>query len=276
MKELIETSSSAESYAHKAIKHLVYNYFFNNTPIIALREIEKYFGNRFADVYFQLKSGEKIVVEVQNSKISVKELKQRTQDYNHLGIHVLWLIHGEGNCVASKKYPWNMKNQKISPAEKFLHQMYGGRVYYVNLDIKGQEARLKRPFALHFAKPLKKSKRGIFQSGYDRYFYRDVNFTFIPSWNLLCTQFAGHKIARFYDKNIKFTLKKKMEYFISKYNLHSITKKKQLKAIIKRFTKTYGEYLILNLLIGLVKEKKLILEQKFFRKIQRKLITKLK
>lgn len=276
MKELIVASSSAESYAHKAIKHLVYNYFFENTHMIALREIEKYFGNRYADVYFQLKSGEKIVIEVQNSKISVKELKQRTQDYNYLGIHILWLIHGDGNCVASKKYPCNVKNQKISPAEKFLHQMYGGRVYYVNLDIKGKEARLKRPFALHFTKPLKKSKRGIFQSRYDRYFYRDVNFTFIPSWNLLCTQFAGYKIARFYDKNIKFTLKKKMERFTIKYNFHSITKKKQLKSIIKRFSSTYGEYLILSLLIELVKDKKLRLDPKLFRKIQKKLITKLK
>ena len=123
MKELLK-SNSAESFSHKAIKNLIYEYFFENTDIIAVREIEKYLGTRFADVYFQLRSGEKVVIEIQNSKISVQELKQRTEDYNQLEIYVLWLIHGEGNCVASKKFPCDAKLVRVSPAEKFLYQMY--------------------------------------------------------------------------------------------------------------------------------------------------------
>lgn len=273
MKELSLTSTSAESFAHKAIKYLLYNSFYENTKIIAVREIEKYFGHRFADLYLQLKSGEKIVIEIQNSKITFQELKQRTEDYNHLGIYVLWLIHGEGKCGASKKYPINAKSQKISPAEKFLHQIYGGRVYYVNLNINNKNVELKRPFALHFTKPIKKSKRGMFQSHFERYFYRDVNFSFIPSWNLLCTKFAGYRIARFYDKNLKYALKTQIYRYLIKSNLRSIRKKKQVKSIVKHFNEKYGKYLILSLLVELVKDKKLILSHNIFRRIHKKLIT---
>ena len=273
MKELSLTSTSAESYTHKAIKYLLYNSFFENTSIIATREIEKYFGNRFADVYFQLKSGEKIVIEIQNSKISVQELRQRTEDYNQHGIYVLWIIHGEGNCVASKKYPINSKGQKISPAEKFLHQIYGGRVYYVNLKVKNREAELERPFALHFTKPIKKNMRGMFQSRYERYFYRDVNFTLIPSWNPLCTKFSGYKIARFYDKNFKYALKEQIECYLINSNLHILTKKKQLKSIVKHYNKNYGDYIILSLLIELVKDKKLIIGNDLFKHIYKKLMA---
>jgi len=273
LKELSLTSSSAESYAHKALKHLLYDSFFENTHIIAVREMEKYFGNRFADVYFQLKSGEKVVIEIQNSNITIQDLKKRTQDYNRLGIYVLWLIHGEGNCVVSKKYPINAKGQKISPTEKYLHQVYGGRVYYVNLEVKGKKVEVKQPFALHFTKPIKKKMREMFQSRYKRYFYRDVNVTFIPSWNLLCTKFAGFKIARFYDKNLKCALKEKILRYLIKTNLQTIKKKKRMKSILKQFNKKYGEYLILSLLIELVKEKKLSMGHKIFRKIQKKIIT---
>jgi competence CoiA-like predicted nuclease len=275
LKELVIKGSSAESYAHKVIKHLVYDGFYQKTNIIAVREMEKHFGNRFADIYFQLKSGKKIVIEIQNSKISIQELKQRTKDYNHLGIYVLWIIHGEGTCVSTKKYPYDAKKLKISPTENYLHQMYGGRVYYINLDLQNIDVKLKRPFALHFTKPIKKNMRGIFHTRYERYFYRDVNFTFIPNWNLLCTEFAGYKIARFYDKNIKYALKEQIKRDIDRSHLHSSIKKNcQLKSIIKQFKKKYGEYMILNLLIELFNEEKLILGQKIFKKIQKKLLIK--
>lgn len=272
MKELILKSNSAESFSHKAIKHLIYKSFFENTDIIAVREIEKYFGTRFADVYFQLRSGEKVVIEIQNSKISVQELKKRTEDYNQIEIYVLWLIHGEGNCVASKKYPCDAKLVRVSPAEKFLHQMYGGRVYYVNLNIQDEDVKLTKLFALHFTKPIKKSNQGIFKSRYERYFYRNVNFTFIPNWYLLCTQFNGYKIARFFDKNIKYELKGEIENFIRNSNLEVINKKSQIKSILKQFNKKYGEYMILSLLIELVNDKKLILGQKLFKRIYRKIM----
>jgi len=269
-------SSPSESFYHKAIKNLIFNSIYDKTNVIAVRKLEKYIGNRFADVYFKLKSGEGIAVEIQNSNITVKEIIQRTKDYNNLGIYVLWILHGEGNCVASKKFPLNAKQQKVSPAESYLHKMYGGRVYYINLDINQEEVTLKRPFALHFSNVMKKKKRRIFHSRYTTFFYRDINFTFIPSWNLLCTKFLGYKIARFYDKNIKYALKEKIEEFIVRNNLHLIAKKKQLKYILIKFSDIYGEFMILSVLIDIINEKKLNISHKLFRKIKRKVIDRKK
>ncbi|GAH33547.1 unnamed protein product, partial [marine sediment metagenome] len=74
--------------------------------------------------------------------------------------------------------------------------MYGGRVYYVNLNIRKNKASLRTPFALHFSKPLNQKRHGFFKTRYDSYYFRDSNFTEIPSWNILCTEFSGYKIAR--------------------------------------------------------------------------------
>ena len=213
MKEISLLSTPAESHFHRAIKLFLYKYIYENNNSIVKRSLEKYFGNRYADVYFKLDTGKEVVVEVQNSKISVKEIIARTKDYNGKGMFVLWMLYGEGKCVASPKRPIDDKLIKISPAENYLHRMYGGRVYYVNLDIRRNKASLKTPFALHYSKPIKKRKQALFKCGYDSYFLRDSNFITIPSWSILCTEFAGFKITRFYDKNIKSLLKKKILNF---------------------------------------------------------------
>ncbi|KKL88421.1 hypothetical protein LCGC14_1924850, partial [marine sediment metagenome] len=94
--KLLLESNKSESLYHKAIKQLIFKSATEkNNPIIE-KSLEKHFGNRRADVYFKLKSGEEIVVEVQNSKITVKEIKQRTEDYNKKNIFVLWILHGMG------------------------------------------------------------------------------------------------------------------------------------------------------------------------------------
>ncbi|MBY9011949.1 MAG: hypothetical protein KGD70_06215, partial [Candidatus Lokiarchaeota archaeon] len=164
MKEISLISTPAESSSHKAIKLFLYKYIYENDKSVVTRSLEKYLGNRFADVYLQLKTGQEIAIEVQNSKISPKELLDRTKDYNKQGVYVLWILYGEGKCVASPKYPLDAKLVKISLAENTLHRIYGGRVYYVNLDIRNNKATLQTPFALHFSKPMKKKLRGVFKT----------------------------------------------------------------------------------------------------------------
>ena len=137
MQDIVSMKSThSESQSHKLMKHLLHDFLYLNNNSIISRALEKYFGNRFADVYFKLKDGHEIVIEIQNSKISVKEIIKRTKDYNGKGAHVLWILHGEGKCAASAKYPRDQKQVKISPAEKFLHGMYGGRVYYMNISLR--------------------------------------------------------------------------------------------------------------------------------------------
>ncbi len=274
MKEISLISTPAESHFHKAIKLLLYKYIFENDKSVIKRSLEKYLGNRFADVYFKLDTGKEVVVEVQNSKISVKELIKRTKDYNQKGMYVLWVLYGEGNCVASPKYPTDTKCIKISLAENFLHRMYGGRVYYVNLNIRKNKASLRTSFALHFSKPLNKNKRGFFKTRYDGYYFRDSNFTEIPSWNILCTEFSGYKIARFYDKNLKNVLKKRIvNFYYLKNKKARYDEKRLLKAILKSFKNKYGKYMIYNAIIELVNEKKIDFRRIIIKKIQKKILS---
>ncbi|MFX0000088.1 MAG: competence protein CoiA family protein [Candidatus Hodarchaeota archaeon] len=163
MTNLLSTKSDrSESFYHKAIKRLIFNYISENKKKIVEKSLEKYINNRRADVYFRLNSGEQIVVEVQNSKIQVKEIIERTKNYNSNGIYVLWILYGNGYCVASPKYPEDKKNVKISTVENFLHRMYGGRVYYVNFKFYENKTTISTPFALHFSFSLKKKNRKMF------------------------------------------------------------------------------------------------------------------
>ena len=271
MKQISLISTPAESHFHRAIKLFLYKYIYENNESIVKRSLEKYFGNRYADVYFKLDTGKEVVVEVQNSKISVKEIIARTNDYNEKGMFVLWMVYGDGKCVASSKTPKDTKAIKISLAENYLHRMYGGRVYYVNLDIRNNKASLKTPFALHYSKPIKKKYQGLFKYRYDSYFLRDSNFITIPSWNIMCTEFVGFKIARFYDKNIKSLLKKNILNFYKIEKKGGNNDKKFVQEVIKSFKKKYGMYMIYNSIVELDFENKIELSRKIITKIKNKI-----
>ncbi|MHA1661415.1 MAG: competence protein CoiA family protein, partial [Promethearchaeota archaeon] len=149
-------SSKSESFPHKAIKQLIYKFVSENNKKVVKSSLEKYFTNRRADVYFKLTTGQEIVVEIQSSYITVKELIKRTKDYVKKGIHVLWILYGKGQCVASPKSLEDKKNVKISPVENFLHKIYGGRVYYVDINFYGNKITITPPFVLHFSPSNKK------------------------------------------------------------------------------------------------------------------------
>jgi hypothetical protein len=272
MKEISLISTPAESYSHRAIKLFLYKYIYENDNKIEKRSLEKYLGNRFADVYFRLKSGQEIAIEVQNSKISPKEIINRINDYNKQGVYVLWILYGEGNCVASPKFPINTKCVKISLAENTLHRIYGGRVYYVNLDFRKNKVSLQKPFALHFSKPFKKKLRRIFKSRYNSYFYRDSIFTQIPSWNLVCTEFSGYKIARFYDKNLKTMLKDRLVKIYNSEKKKSRNDKKIIRLMLDTIEEKYGRYMIFYAIIELCNGNKIDLCSKIQNKIKKKIL----
>jgi hypothetical protein len=217
MSNLISThNAKSESFCHKVIKRLFFKYISENNKGIKEKSLEKYISNRRADVYFRLNSGEQVVIEVQNSKITIKEIINRTEHYNNAGIYILWILYGNGACVASPKFPEDKRNTEISTVENFLHRMYGGRVYYVNINSYEDNITVSTPFALHFSFSSKKKNRKIHRTKYERYYIKNVNFAKIPSWNLLCVNFNGAKLARFYDKNVKRVLKVLLIRFIKK------------------------------------------------------------
>ena len=282
MSNLLSThNAKSESFYHKSIKRLFFKYVSENNKDIIEKSFEKYLINRRADVYFRFKSGEQIVVEVQNSYISVKDIITRTEYYNKNGIHVLWILYGQGGCVASPKFPEDRKNVKISMVENFLHGMYGGRVYYVNINFYKEKTTITPPFALHFSLSSKKKYRKIFRSKFESYYIKNVNFVKIPSWTLLCVNFNGFDIARFYDKNVKRILKDKILRFLKEKkfrnynnsktknnnlrkfsikpngNIKYYKKKKLIKLISVNFNNRYGKSIIDESLLELVKDNKL-------------------
>ncbi|MHA1671573.1 MAG: competence protein CoiA family protein [Promethearchaeota archaeon] len=263
-------STHSESQSHKVIKHLLHNLLYTKNNSIISRAIEKYFGNRFADVYFKLKDGHEIVIEVQNSKISVNEIIKRTKDYNEKGAYVLWILHGEGKCAASAKYPRDQTQMRISPAEIFLHGMYGGRVYYININLKKTPS-ISAFFALHYSKPMKKKLRKKFKTRFENYYIRDTHYVNLSNLDLLCTTFSEYKIARFYDKNVKSQLKSRIVSYCQEQCL--FINKAVIKQIIKKFHKKFGEFLIFDAILDLVKEKRVDIDFKVLKKIKKKIIS---
>ncbi len=271
MSNLLSThNTKSESFYHKAIKRLFFKFISEYNKNVREKSLEKYINNRRADVYFRLNSGEQIVVEVQNSKISVKEIIDRTEHYNKMGIYVLWILYGNGSCVASPKYPQDKKNVKISPVENYLHKTYGGRVYYVNFNFYEDKTTISAPFALHFSDSLNKKNQKIFRTKYESYYIKNVNYTKIPSWNLLCVEFNEFKLARFYDKSIKRVIKNQIISFFKRNLKKETNQKKILNSIIKYFKQKYGLSLILQTLLELTKEKKIELNHRIINKIQKK------
>jgi competence CoiA-like predicted nuclease len=272
MSNLLSTyNAKSESFDHKAIKRLFFKYISENNKSIIEKSLEKYINNRRADVYFRLKSGEQIVVEVQNSKISVKEIINRTEHYNNAGMYILWVLHGNGACVASPKFPEDRNKVKISSIEKYLHRLYGGRVYYVNINFYKDKITISPPFALHFSFHLNKKYQKKFRTNYEIFYIRNSNFAKIPGWNLLCVNFNGFKLARFYDKNIKRVLKDKISTYYKKNLMMFKSEKKLLKSILNNFKTKYGNHLILVAIFELDQEKR----TGFIHKIIDKIIKKI-
>ena len=277
--------SKSESFAHKAIKYWFYNKILENNPHVIEATLEKYFETRRADVYFKFKTGQEIVVEIQNSPITSREITTRTKDYNNRGIYVLWVFYGDGKCVGSSKSPHHLKNIKVSPAEIRLHQLYRGRAYYVNIQYQEEKFQPTHPYALHFSfsdtfSPI------LFRKRFDSFFIRNVNFTFIPNWNLLCTTHGNYKIARFYDRNAKTTLVELLRGFAMRNNIfcnNSFYKIKNTKKFFKltcnMFEDEYGKNIIIDALLRLINNKKYILNknwlQKYKKRIHKKVTTKI-
>jgi hypothetical protein len=277
--------SKSESFAHKVIKQLFYKKVLESNSNIIEASLEKYFGSRRADVYFKFASGEEVVIEIQNSPITSKEITARTKDYNSRGIYVLWVLYGGGRCVGSPKDPKNSKNLKISPAEMRLHQLYGGRVYYVSIKYKKDKITTTLPFSMHFSYSDTIAPT-LFRKRFISFFYRNVNYTFIPNWNILCAEYNKYKIARFYDKSIQTTLTKTLKDFARRNNAYknlSLDKRKKtrrfFKLILSVLKDEFGELFIIHALLRLVAKRELILNKKYLKqkeiRLKRKVKTKI-
>jgi hypothetical protein len=261
--------NSSESRVHKAMKYILLNEIAKHNLFIKEKTTEKYFGNRVADIYFRMRNGSKIAVEVQNSAISVNEIKNRMDDYNKNGIHVLWILNGEGKCCFSPKQPIDQTRAKMSPAEIFLHRIYGGRVYYLKLKEKKKEISFFQVYGLHFSKPLDKKYRGMFKTQHGNFFIRDTHFMRITDLKLLLTDFSRYKIARFYDKGFRNRCELELNSYIQESQFAEINKR-ALRKIIKQYNRKFGAYIIFLSLLRLQESKKCKINDTILSKIRKK------
>jgi hypothetical protein len=244
-----------ESFYHRISKSLLLKALKSDNRIRGY-EIEKRIGDHRADLFLHLFSGKKIAIEIQNSPLSTKEIMERTRYYTSLDIYTLWLTNGQGSCVISKKYPKDLKVAKISSFEKYVFGLYGGRIYYLNLN-QGKKQGIEL-FALYFGLPNKrKYRKKRFYTRYSSYWVRDIYFVPLPSKSLLCTKCNGFKIARFYDRNFFCSLKASILTVSNEEKNKVIPKKMLLKRIEYTFVPRFGKFLVHYALISLISEGKL-------------------
>ncbi len=181
------------------------DYWYRTFPLhnpIKTRKLEYWLGDQVADVYFELReTGNKVVIECQNSPISAKKLMERTTKYTEKGIYVLWVFNASGSVVSEEKYDQNAEKVRVLKEEMRAHNLYSGRVYYMN--VIGDKVVLP-PYALHFTPYFehKEVEGNIY--GRDKYFrkYKNVVYGIIPTYKIVCSDYSSYKLARFMDKNM--------------------------------------------------------------------------
>ncbi|KKN56232.1 hypothetical protein LCGC14_0574390 [marine sediment metagenome] len=192
-----------ETIEHKKMK----DYWYNTFPLfneIKNRKLEYWFDDQVADVYFELQDGKKVAIECQNSPITSQNLIKRTKKYTSKDIYVLWIFNGLGSCVSEEKYPLNMDKVRVLKEEKRAHNLFAGRIYYMNVkkDVVHED-----PYPIHFSPYFdnKKLDHNIF--GYNKYYrnFQSATVGKIFTYKILCIDYKGHKLARFMDKNVSIS-----------------------------------------------------------------------
>jgi len=200
-------NTEPESKEHIEMKKEIYELIKNNNNT---QEIvyEKTVKNRIADIYLKDKAGQQIVVECQCTKITAKEMSQRTKDYNDNNIYVLWILNTKNFNAIDNLDTWSNKKLnkivRVSNLEKELHKTYFGRVYYFDV-IK------KCLYGTHFETYSNYKSYEFYTPGgelvcgeYTKYYKTVKYFSLIilEHFNLFCTKndYTGKLIARFADK----------------------------------------------------------------------------
>ena len=242
--------NEAESFEHLRIKEHFYAFLPLDNKVEILKK-EYPIGDRIADVYCKLSTGKQIVIEIQHSMILVKDLIQRTKEYNENGCFVLWVF----NASSFERFPKIEANVRIFGFEKWCQMVYRGRVYYINMTKSGLHSPV---YPAHFANhyELKRSKSGF------QFYHRSTTKksfipSFIPSLKIKTFKNIGFNLASFYDDNVRNSCFAEITQFLNDYSaIETEAKKikkmsrnqKLLYIIIGIFGEKYGLNLLFNIL----------------------------
>lgn len=262
-----------ESQDHIQLKIYTKNLLSSYKSNVHSISLEKRIGNCIADLYCTLQnSNENIAVEIQKSPISVNQLKTRTKDYNRNNIAVLWLLYAKGDVTGEPKGVGARENVKISTAERFLHMLYGGRVYYV--DYAGNNGTdTVKIYALHYSVSSKRRYRDKrFFDGYAYCYIMNQDYIPLGSYNLCTARFNGYKIARFFDKNLVRSLQRDILKYVRKEQ--SGEKNKSLVKAVKANFSICTESVIEHALLNLYRKDKIPIKKRNLRRSLRKYYSK--
>jgi competence CoiA-like predicted nuclease len=128
-----------ETRWHYDTKYSIYNYLKNeySSHIVEI-SLEKWLdGNQRADIFIQTKKGNKIVVEVQASIITVDEIKRRTIGYAKNSIYVLWLLKYDNKRFSCNTFRDGYgkvyrNSTRLKEMELWLYNAYQGNLYFWN------------------------------------------------------------------------------------------------------------------------------------------------
>ena len=91
-----------ESEEHKKGKMILYNYFKEIYPSANLRINHRFNNKRRTDVFIEFKSGEKLAIEYQRLGLDIIPWKERQEEYDKLGVKVMWILQGNEECLKEK------------------------------------------------------------------------------------------------------------------------------------------------------------------------------
>ncbi|KKM21091.1 hypothetical protein LCGC14_1638900, partial [marine sediment metagenome] len=84
------------------------------------------------------------------------------------------------------------------------HNLYGGRIYYMNVK---KDIVLEAPYPIHFSPYFENKKLDHNIFGHDKY-YRNLQSATVGeifSYKILYIEYKGYKLARFMDKNVSIS-----------------------------------------------------------------------
>jgi competence CoiA-like predicted nuclease len=246
----LSNEKRGESFQHVKIKRYLMKNLPQDNNIKIIRE-EVGIGNRIADIFCQLANNKKVVIEVQHSMISVKNIIQRTRDYSDNDCYVLWVF----NASSFDRYPKNEAGVRVLNFEKTCQKMFHGRVYYINAFETGNHTPIY-PLYLNSFHEQKHLPVGF------EYYRKSRSLKSIVLGELVSLELKlfknqNLKLARFNDENVRDQCFKEIKLFLENQPLLTTSissleelsdREKLLCAIIAKFGRKYGVDLVYDLL----------------------------
>ena len=134
-------------------------------------------------------------------------------------------------------------------AEKCLHELYGGRVYYINATEQGVNSGV---YPLHFCFIQERAYTNFRVPYYRRSkSRRSVVPGFLPSLELVTFKNKGYKLAMFKDKNVRKECVEAMYEFLRLYQGDFKSLNHMIREILEKFELKFGFFLLFEVLMYL-------------------------